>query len=151
MITNIIDILLIVGILYMLYLIHQITPYYFVNNKINNNQTEPTNNTTFQTNNNEATNNNLNQIVKSNEKLDEIMPVTEHGFHDHFAELNGFETNQHLGWRYWYLKNKSNYNVKSTGNFEDVPTKNYLNGLENTHNWFENLDENTDMEQMVIE
>lgn len=153
MITNIIDILLIIGILYMLYIIYQIAPYYFNEDAINTNNQPNTNHMPI---NNPVDNNVVNNINMNlvNNKLnldDEIMPPTQHGFHDHFAKSNGFETNQYLGWRYWYLKNRSNYMVKPTGNFDNISTNNYLSGLENTHNWFENLDENTDIEEIVIE
>jgi len=68
-----------------------------------------------------------------------IPPVTSHGFHDHFAKKNKFNNNQLLGWRYWYLNNKSNYMVKPTNNFDNIPTRQYLNDQENVNNWFYNL------------
>lgn len=80
-----------------------------------------------------------------------IPPVTSHGFHDHFAKKNKFDNNKLLGWRHWYLKNKSNYLVKPTNNFNDIPTRHYLNNLGNTDNWFYNLYSSNDPKDNIIE
>lgn len=121
----------------MLYILYQLLPHYMNNNNQNNNNVPRTNNQTIEGEN----------IVNHFESS--VMPTTEHGFHDHFAKLNGYDNNQHLGWRYWYLRNKTDYRVKPTNNFNNI--KNYLDGLENTNNWFENLSEMTDIEDFVIE
>lgn len=142
MIINIIDILLIISALYLLYIIYQIVPHY-INNNNNNNNNDNSNDDTE----NISIVNHKDNIVNHFEPLSSV----EHGFHDHFAGKNGFENNKHLGWRYWYLKNKSNYLVKPTGNFDNIPTRNYLSSLDNTHNWFVNLENNTDITEMVIE
>jgi len=41
-----------------------------------------------------------------------------------------------LGWRNWWLRKKSKYNVneKDTSTFQDIPTRAYLNKQENTQN-----------------
>jgi len=39
-----------------------------------------------------------------------------------------------LGWRNWWLRQKSNYKVTPDTNFKNIPTKSYLDKLENTNN-----------------
>lgn len=75
----------------------------------------------------------------------QLLPVLEHGFHDNFANNNKL-----LGWRHWYLKNKSNYQVESTGNFEDIPTKHYLKNMGSLDSWFEKL-YTLDINDQIIE
>ena len=65
-----------------------------------------------------------------------VPDATQHGFHDHFAKMNGFDNNKLLGWRYWYLLNKTNYQVEPTNNFKDIPTRQYLDNMESVNNWF---------------
>jgi len=136
MISHIISVILIVGVLYILI---KILPYNLhshnnINNNINNN---------FKNNFNIP---NINNNLKNTPLLNTI----EHGFHDHFATKNGFVNNKLLGWRYWYLKNKTNYNVKPTGNFDDIPIRHYLDSMESTDNWFTNL-YTMDIEDQIIE
>lgn len=152
MITYTIDVLLAIGIIYMSYILYQLFPYYI--NQGNNSLFENNkNNDNYDDNDNDNDNINNNKIGKTENVINHfessIMPITKHGFHDHFAKLNGYENNQHLGWRYWYLKNKTDYMVKPTDNFDNI--KNFLDKLDNTHNWFNNLSEMTDIEDFVIE
>lgn len=111
--------------------------YYFYytcyqNKKLTSNEIN-TFNTQTQTNNleNKSVNNTM-----FTETTVSIPNVTQHGFHDHFAQKNGFNNNQLLGWRYWYLRNKSNYQVEPTDNFTNIPTRQYLNNMESLDNWF---------------
>lgn len=57
--------------------------------------------------------------------------VLDHGFHDKFMNNNPL-----LGWRHWYLKNKTKNLVVPTDNFEGIVTRNYLDTLDNTQPWF---------------
>jgi len=82
-----------------------------------------------------------NTIVPNNHNVVSIPDVTQHGFHDYFAEKNGFNNNQLLGWRYWYLRNKSKYDVKPDDNFTNIPTRQYLNNMESLDNWFYDIND----------
>lgn len=74
-----------------------------------------------------------------------ILSVLEHGFHDNFADNNKL-----LGWRHWYLKNKSDYQVKPSGNFDDIWTRNYLDSMCSLDNWFNDL-YSGDIDSKIIE
>lgn len=39
-----------------------------------------------------------------------------------------------LGWRNWWLRKKTKFGVNDNKNFDDIPTRDYLNNLENTQN-----------------
>ena len=39
-----------------------------------------------------------------------------------------------LGWRNWWLRQKSKFGVSEGKDFENIPTREYLNNLENTQN-----------------
>jgi hypothetical protein len=128
----------------MLYILIQILPYYLPVNNENNND----NNNNI----NKKSNNNMVKVtnIVNHFETPQLLDTLEHGFHDHFAIKNGFINNKLLGWRYWYLKNKTDYNVKPTGNFDDIPTREYLNSMESTNNWFTNL-YSMDIEDQIIE
>jgi hypothetical protein len=152
--TYIISVILIVGIFYILYTLIQILPHYLHNNNKNNKNNKNTENQNTENNNKNTENNNKN-IINTNNIVDgfetsQVLDSLEHGFHDNFATKNGFINNKLLGWRYWYLKNKTDYNVKPTGNFDDIPTRAYLNSMESTNNWFSNL-YSMDIEDQIIE
>lgn len=74
-----------------------------------------------------------------------LLSSLQHGFHDNFANNNKL-----LGWRHWYLKNKSNYQVEPTGNFDGIVTRNYLDNMDNLNDWFNKL-YSDDIESKIIE
>jgi hypothetical protein len=39
-----------------------------------------------------------------------------------------------LGWRNWWLRKKTKFDVNDNKNFDNIPTREYLNNLENTQN-----------------
>jgi hypothetical protein len=57
------------------------------------------------------------------------LPSICNGFHDKF-----FNNNKFLGWRYFYLKNQSNYQIEDDKNFNGTSVRNFLDKLENTQN-----------------
>ena len=83
-----------------------------------------------------------NDDIKNKEsKTDEInhfeprlLTILEHGFHDNFAN-----NNKSSGWRHWYLRNKSDYQVNPTGNFDGIVTRNYLDTMCSLDNWFNGM------------
>lgn len=91
--------------------------------------------------------NGLNRQVNKIDKFEsDVLPkVTQHGFHDNFVNNNKL-----LGWRYWYLKNKSNYQVPNDPNFQNIPTRHYLDKQENVENWFSHIHNIDSLENSVI-
>jgi hypothetical protein len=139
----------IVTVLVILYLVYNYQKnILIIFKKITNKTQNIQNNSTKSQNNN--TDININHFDLINDKT-VILPVTSHGFHDHFAAKNNFSNNKLLGWRYWYLKNKSNYLVKPTGNFDNIPTRQYLDRQENTQNWFYDLYSSEAPDDNIIE
>jgi hypothetical protein len=50
-------------------------------------------------------------------------------FHQNFYNKHHVNLNRYLGWRRWFMDNKLKYNVQPNSNFQDIPTRKFLDNM----------------------
>ena len=110
---------------------------YYYQSKINkNNKVSKEQNNSVATINNTFTNSSQNGNDKSGNEGS--VKVVRHlgpsiDFHKKFVNQD-----KSTGWRNWWLKNKSNYQVDEDSNFHGTSVRNYLNHMDSTNNIYLN-------------